>query len=187
MAEPAPRQNSKGHPCPSWCTVDHGERVGSSQVGYHGTGHPPVHTSSGYVNASAYQDGFSDDAPQIALTCLAPGGALLVDLRDSDKLAAFVEQLADATPGQHRELAAAIRKAAAVIAFSSYTQRIVLDHFPEVKNRTVVIPPGLSPTLTRCTDYARLQAVRQRYTLPSSFLLFVGDLSYRKNRRRFHG
>ena len=74
-----------------------------------------------------------------------------------------------------------IRKAAAVIAFSSYTQRIVLDHFPEVKNRTVVIPPGLSPTLTRCTDYARLQAVRQRYTLPSSFLLFVGDLSYRKN------
>ena len=74
-----------------------------------------------------------------------------------------------------------IRKAAAVIAFSSYSQRIILDRFPEAKNRTVVIPPGLSPTLTRCTDFARLQAVRQRYTLPSSFLLFVGDLSYRKN------
>ena len=30
-------------------------------------------------------------------------------------------------------------------------------------------------------DFARLQAVRQRYKLPSSFLLFVGDLTYRKN------
>jgi len=74
-----------------------------------------------------------------------------------------------------------IKKAAAIIAFSPYTERIILDRFPEAKDRTVVIPPGLSSTLTRCTDYARLQAVRQRYKLPSSFLLFVGDLTYRKN------
>ena len=74
-----------------------------------------------------------------------------------------------------------IKKAAAIIAFSPYTQRIILDRFPEAKDRTVVIPPGLSPSLTRCTDFARLQAVRQRYKLPSSFLLFVGDLTYRKN------
>lgn len=74
-----------------------------------------------------------------------------------------------------------IKKAAAIIAFSPYTERIILDRFPEAKDRTVVIPPGLSSTLTRCTDFARLQAVRQRYTLPSSFLLFVGDLTYRKN------
>jgi glycosyltransferase involved in cell wall biosynthesis len=74
-----------------------------------------------------------------------------------------------------------IRKAAAIIAFSPYTQRIILDRFPDAKDRMVVIPPGLSPTLTRCTDYARLQSVRQRYKLPSSFLLFVGDLTYRKN------
>ena len=74
-----------------------------------------------------------------------------------------------------------IRKAAAVIAFSPHTQRIILERFPETKGRTVVIPPGLSPTLVRCADCARLQAVRQRYTLPSSFLLFVGDLSVRKN------
>lgn len=74
-----------------------------------------------------------------------------------------------------------IRKASAVIAFSPYTRRIILDRFPEAKDRIVVIPPGLSPSLMRCTDFSRLQAVRQRYTLPSSFLLFVGDLTYRKN------
>jgi glycosyltransferase involved in cell wall biosynthesis len=74
-----------------------------------------------------------------------------------------------------------IRKASAVIAFSAYTRRIIEDRFPEAKDRIVVIPPGLSPTLVRCTDYALLQTVRQRYKLPSSFLLFVGDLTYRKN------
>jgi glycosyltransferase involved in cell wall biosynthesis len=74
-----------------------------------------------------------------------------------------------------------IRKASAVIAFSAYTQRIIVDRFPEAKDRIVVIPPGLSPSLTRCTGFARLQEVRQRYALPSSFLLFVGDLTYRKN------
>ena len=117
MASQAARQNSKGHPCPPWCTVDHDERIGSGQftATYHGTETPVIHTDSGYVNASAYHHGFGDDAPQIALTCLAPGGALLVDVHDSGKLAAFVEQLADATPEQHRELADAIRKAAADI------------------------------------------------------------------------
>ncbi len=74
-----------------------------------------------------------------------------------------------------------IRKADAVIAFSPYTKRTILDRFPAAQDRIVVIPPGLSPTLVRCTDFARLQAVRQRYSLPSSFLLFVGDLTSRKN------
>ncbi len=73
------------------------------------------------------------------------------------------------------------RKAAAIIVFSAYTQRTVIDRFPTVQDRIVVIPPGLSPALVRCTDDARLRAVRQRYTLPSSFLLFVGDLTSRKN------
>ncbi len=110
-----PRRNSKGHLCPPWCTVDHAALAGSFPATYHGTEAPVIDTPSGYVNATAYQDGFSDDAPQIALTCLAPGGALLVGVGDSGKLAALVEQLAGATPEQHRELAAAIRKAAADI------------------------------------------------------------------------
>jgi glycosyltransferase involved in cell wall biosynthesis len=75
-----------------------------------------------------------------------------------------------------------VRKAAAVIAFSPYTKRTILARFPAVKEERIrVIPPGLSPSLARCTDHARLQAVRQRYSLPASFLLFVGDLTSRKN------
>jgi alpha-1,3-rhamnosyl/mannosyltransferase len=74
-----------------------------------------------------------------------------------------------------------VRKAAAVIAFSPYTRRTVLERFPAAQGRIVVVPPGLAPSLVRCTDYSRLQAVRQRYALPSSFLLFVGDLTSRKN------
>ena len=74
-----------------------------------------------------------------------------------------------------------IHKAAAIIAFSPYTKRTILDRFPSTQGRISVIPPGLSPTLARCADFARLQAIRQRYTLPSSFLLFVGDLTSRKN------
>lgn len=74
-----------------------------------------------------------------------------------------------------------VRKASAIIAFSPYTQRVIHDRFPDSQGKTVVIPPGISPSLTRCTDFARLQAVRLRYKLPSSFLLFVGDLTHRKN------
>lgn len=74
-----------------------------------------------------------------------------------------------------------IRKAAAIIVFSEYTRRSVLKIFPDAANRLHVIPPGLSPLLHRCDDFAKLQEVRQRYGLPASFLLFVGDLSSRKN------
>ena len=115
--EAGPRTNSQGHPCPRWCVTDHEERIGKSclQLGYHGDEAVIIHTPSGMAAVSAYQDGFSDDAPQIALSCLAVNGCVLVDAGDSGKLAAFVEQLADATPDQHRELAAAIRQAAATI------------------------------------------------------------------------
>lgn len=74
-----------------------------------------------------------------------------------------------------------VRKAAAIIAFSPYTQRVIAERFPEARGRITVIPPGLSPNLARCTDAARLQAVRQRYALPDRFLLFVGDPTSRKN------
>ena len=74
-----------------------------------------------------------------------------------------------------------IRRAAAVIVFSDYTRRNVIRHFPDAAPRIAVIPPGLSPAFRRCTDDARLRAVKARYALPDDFLLFVGDLSARKN------
>jgi len=74
-----------------------------------------------------------------------------------------------------------IRRAAAIIVFSDYTRRNIIRHFPETAPRIAVIPPGLSPAFHRCTDTAHLRSVKTKYALPDDFLLFVGDLSARKN------
>ena len=74
-----------------------------------------------------------------------------------------------------------IRKAAAIVVFSDCVRRLVAERFPEVRDRLKVIPPGLSPTLVRCADPNRLETVRQRLKLPPRFILFVGDLTARKN------
>lgn len=74
-----------------------------------------------------------------------------------------------------------IRKAQAVIAFSAYTKRNIISRFPDAQDKITVIPPGIAPELKRCKSFAKLLDVKNRYHLPSSFLLFVGDLSFRKN------
>jgi len=74
-----------------------------------------------------------------------------------------------------------IRKAAAVIVFSAYTERIIQSRFPRAAHKITVIPPGISPLFKRHTKYADLQRIRHKHKLPTSFLLFVGDLTYRKN------
>jgi hypothetical protein len=112
----ATRQNAKGDPCPPWCVTDHSLVRYGQTWGYHSSEDRIIHTPSGYANATAYQNGSGDDEPRVCLTCLhGPVGVVLVDVADAGKLAALVEDLADATPEQHRELADAIRQAAAVI------------------------------------------------------------------------
>ncbi|MFA7172184.1 MAG: glycosyltransferase family 1 protein [Kiritimatiellia bacterium] len=74
-----------------------------------------------------------------------------------------------------------IRKAAAVIAFSDYTKSIIQKRFPDAAKKITVIPPGISPLFKRHTQSADSERVRHKYRLPASFLLFVGDLTERKN------
>lgn len=74
-----------------------------------------------------------------------------------------------------------IRKAAAIVVFSDRVRHLVAERFPDIRDRLKVIPPGLSPELARCTDPSRLETVRQRLKLPPRFILFVGDLTARKN------
>lgn len=74
-----------------------------------------------------------------------------------------------------------INKAAAIIAFSAYTQRVIQNRFPGAANKISVVPPGISPIFKHHDKYADTQRARVKYKLPSSFLLFVGDLTYRKN------
>jgi glycosyltransferase involved in cell wall biosynthesis len=74
-----------------------------------------------------------------------------------------------------------IRKATAIITFSTYTKLIIQNRFPDAANKITVIPPGISPIFKRNEKYADIQQIRHKYKLPPSFLLFVGDLTYRKN------
>jgi hypothetical protein len=114
------RTSRDGHPCPSWCTADHQRSDGHTA--------PSVR-----VAVPGAVPGLDDKflvypwqspgcAPEIVAVVLRYGRQHKDDLavyyaaRDAGHLAGLVEMLAAATPGQHRELAAAIREAAAVTA-----------------------------------------------------------------------
>ncbi len=73
-----------------------------------------------------------------------------------------------------------LRYAAAIIVFSTYTKRTILTHFPTIPTERIrVIPPGI--TLSHCSDPTTLRTVTERYCLPPTFILFVGDFTQRKN------
>ena len=74
-----------------------------------------------------------------------------------------------------------IRRAAKIIAFSQYTRDKISARFPDAASKIIVIPPGISPDLKPCADPARLQRAKSRYRLDEPFLLFIGDLTSRKN------
>jgi len=102
----APRQNRDGHPCPPWCVTDH------DQFSFHGAERiavPVAEYRTFHVRAIQFP------VPRQPEIQLAGDGMVSVRSDQAEDLAAIVEQLAAATPEQHRELAAAIRQAAAVI------------------------------------------------------------------------
>jgi Domain of unknown function (DUF6907) len=120
----APRQNRDGHPCPPWCTTDHAKPISESalRASYHSTEPPTIGTPAGYVQAVAYQNGFNDAPAQVWLGGLELRGGLMIAPETAVGMAALAEMLADATPDQHRELAAQIRKAAAQITAAGGAQ-----------------------------------------------------------------
>jgi hypothetical protein len=129
MSAPAPaRANRDGHPCPPWCVTDHEKVHGvAGTLGFHGG--PPVtievpgkKTSlPDLIEARAIHTGSprDDREPSVDVAAVRHGRVanshLWVSPRDAEDLAVIVELLADTSPDDHRELAAAIRKAAADI------------------------------------------------------------------------
>jgi Domain of unknown function (DUF6907) len=123
-SDQTPRQNHDGHPCPDWCVTDHGKLRADGIIASH-FGRTVTIDIPGRDNAldevsvkpiaaqglpsqvllGSLRTGHDDPSPYLFAT---PGDAVA--------LAAIVDMLAAATPDQHRELAAAIRKAAADIA-----------------------------------------------------------------------
>lgn len=106
----APRRNPQlGTDCPPWCRADHADQLACACVGGGG--------SIGHIWTRAVR---SRARFEVGVTGLGPEEAdeslhLGLDLREAGQLAGLLELLADTAPDQIRELAAAIRKAAADI------------------------------------------------------------------------
>jgi len=106
-APAAARASREGDPCPPWCITDHAEyNVHSSERII--VEAPRYHQCS--TRAIRYTAGVGGSRVQVA-----GGGVTSVYAVDAEGLAELIEGLAEATPAQHRELAEAIRQAAAVI------------------------------------------------------------------------
>jgi glycosyltransferase involved in cell wall biosynthesis len=80
-----------------------------------------------------------------------------------------------------RILPRAVRRADRIITDSEYSRGRILARFGLPSERVTTIPLAVDAHFRRIDDPALLAGVRDRYRLPSSFLLFVGMPSPRKN------
>jgi len=78
---------------------------------------------------------------------------------------------------RYRDLA---RRASVVITFSDYTRRRYIHHTQADPGRVRVIPHGVDPGFG-AVDADRVHEVRARFALGERYLLYVGQLSSRKN------
>jgi prephenate dehydrogenase len=102
-----PRNPHLGIACPPWCATNHAEQFGTACVGGGGS------IGNIWTRAIRGIDGY-----QVGITGLGNEDGdtskyLGLGVADAEQLAGLVELLADDTPAYIRELAAAIRKAAA--------------------------------------------------------------------------
>jgi glycosyltransferase involved in cell wall biosynthesis len=79
-----------------------------------------------------------------------------------------------------RRYRTAAERAAHVIFDSHSTRREYLEHFPQVADRSSVIHLGLDPAFSPPAPQT-VASVRERYGLPERFVLYVGEISARKN------
>ena len=119
MIESQPARASRdSHPCPPWCAddEDHGATHTTARTALRvGGRNGHLATCAGMFGAPpevVVHATWSNPANDHALDAQ---GDLYVPLADAERLAGVIEVLAHATPGTHRELAAAIRQAAATI------------------------------------------------------------------------
>jgi glycosyltransferase involved in cell wall biosynthesis len=73
------------------------------------------------------------------------------------------------------------RKADALIADSESTRQDAIHLLGISPERIYTVPLGVSPAFRPVREADRLQAVRQRYSLPEHFILYVGLVEPRKN------
>ncbi|MBD3279132.1 MAG: glycosyltransferase [Candidatus Pacebacteria bacterium] len=74
----------------------------------------------------------------------------------------------------------ALQRVEAVITDSQASQKDILKHLAVVPEKTHVVYLAPNPNLQK-TSQKQLNAVRRRYKLPQSYILYVGDINYNKN------
>ena len=74
-----------------------------------------------------------------------------------------------------------VRAATQIIADSEATKRDLIAHCHADPDGVTVVYPGYDESFTPVQDQARLTAVRQRYGLTRTYVLYVGTLQPRKN------
>jgi glycosyltransferase involved in cell wall biosynthesis len=84
-----------------------------------------------------------------------------------------------------RLAAASFRDADGIVTSSMVTSVELVSRFALDEKKVRIIPPGLDSRFLQEVPAAELEATRQRYSLPPSFLLFVGAQVPRKNLVRF--
>jgi len=114
-----PRVNRDGHPCPPWCTHHHPDaeihRTDRTEVEFWKPG------TASWVSVAGI-DYCHGDGPEVAINgwrqIIGAGERIspftVLSPRQGLQMAELIEVLQDATPEQHREIAAAIRQAAAI-------------------------------------------------------------------------
>jgi len=68
-----------------------------------------------------------------------------------------------------------------IVAVSHFTRNQLLERFPVEAKKVKVTYYGLDPRFNADISPEEVEEVRQRYSLPSSFILFVGAVESRKN------
>lgn len=73
------------------------------------------------------------------------------------------------------------RAAARVIAVSHATQEALATSYGIPRQKIHVIPNGYTPDLAPVRDAQHLNAVRQKYSIPGEYILYLGRIQPRKN------
>jgi glycosyltransferase involved in cell wall biosynthesis len=74
-----------------------------------------------------------------------------------------------------------LRRATRIIAISESTRQVLIDCYGLDRRRIEVIYPCYHPRYQQATSVATRVAVRNRYGLPESYILYVGGLGLHKN------
>lgn len=65
-----------------------------------------------------------------------------------------------------------------IITISNFSKNEIMKHFKVDENKITVVYPGVDE---KYFTFQREEYIRKKYNLPEKYILFVGELSYRKN------